>query len=144
MFNTEGFVKLGEDIYVYNNFMSDNECSAMCKIAENIEDEKWISLAGQERSLEQIEEITLIHDKIKSMLDKEVYLGSDKGIVRMRRGAVGKRHSDSNDFIPAREASAGLKDGQDFKLAENIISALILYFTMQLREYRINPKREIL
>ena len=128
MFDTKGFVKLGEDIYVYNNFMSDDECNTMCKIVENIEDDKWISIAGQERSLKQIEEITSIHDRIKSILDKEVYLGSDKGIVRMRKGAVGKRHSDSNDFLHQREVSARLKDGEDFKLVENIISALILYF----------------
>lgn len=133
MFNIEGFVELGKDIYVYNNFMSDDECKEMCKIAENIKDDKWLGMVttqipGQERSFAQIEELNSIHDRIKNLLDKEVYLGSDKGIVRMRKGAVGKRHSDSNDFMPIRQASALLKDKQDFKLAENIISALILYF----------------
>ena len=128
MFNTEGFNKLGEDIYVYNNFMSDAECKEMCKAAELIKDDNWMGIAGQERSREAIEQIVPIHDRIKCLLDKEVYLGSDKGIVRMKKGAIGKRHSDSFDFMPVREASARLKDGQDFKLAENIISALILYF----------------
>ena len=128
MFNTEGFNKLGEDIYVYNNFMSDAECKEMCKVAEFIKDDNWMGIAGQERSREAIEQIVPIHDRIKCLLDKEVYLGSDKGIVRMKKGAIGKRHSDSFDFMPVREASARLKDGEDFKLAENIISALILYF----------------
>lgn len=128
MFNTEGFVKLGKDIYVYNNFISDNECKEICKIAETIEDNNWMHLDDTARSFKEIEQLVPIHDRIKSLLDQEVYLGTYKKLVRMKKGSIGKRHADYYDFRLQREANAQLKKGEKFKLVENIVGALILYF----------------
>ena len=38
MFNKEGFEKLGEDIYVYHNFVTEDECNNLVKIAESVEE----------------------------------------------------------------------------------------------------------
>ena len=42
MFNKDGFEKLGEDIYVYHNFVTEEECDSILDIAKSLSEEEWI------------------------------------------------------------------------------------------------------
>jgi hypothetical protein len=133
MFNKGAFINLGEDIYVYPNFVSENDCKEIIEEIESIPEEKWVGqfnegLQGNERTLIWINKIIPVHEKIKSLLDENVYLSGGLAAIRMKLGTEGPHHSDNFEFLEIREASNQLKPGEDFDLAKNNIAGLIVYF----------------
>jgi len=62
MFNKDGFEKLGDDIYVYHNFVTDDECNSIINIAESMLEDEWMGRFGtpgeghktSNRSLDQL------------------------------------------------------------------------------------------
>lgn len=133
MFNKEGFEKLGEDIYVYHNFVTEDECNNLVKIAESVEEHDWhgrfnTSGEGHKWSNRSIDELIPIHNRIKSLLHEGISLGTNQTIVRMKTGATWGLHSDNHDFLKLREASRALKDGEEFDLYPNNVVGIVAYF----------------
>lgn len=133
MFNLEGSKKLGTDIYVYENFVSKDECSSIIESIESIPEEKWNGMfneigQGFEVAYVPLPQIATINSRLVSMLDEGVNLGYSLAPTRMRKGFVGPHHSDNFDFLKTVEASSQLKDGEEFELAENSLAGLIMYF----------------
>jgi hypothetical protein len=133
MFDEKGFTVLGKDIFVYKNFITDEDCDLLVQEAMSIPEEKWFPsfnefMQGNERSMIWTDKLTLIHEKIQSILKEGIFLGPDKGIVRMKQGDIGPIHSDNHDSLSIREANKLVKDENDFDLANNTIAGMILYF----------------
>ena len=86
MFNKEGFEKLGEDIYVYHNFVTEDECNNLVKIAESVEEHDWhgrfnTSGEGHKWSNRSIDELIPIHNRIKSLLHEGIGCGGRWGCI---------------------------------------------------------------
>ena len=41
MFNKSGFLTLGKDIFVYKNFVTDEECEILVQKAMSVPEDKW-------------------------------------------------------------------------------------------------------
>jgi hypothetical protein len=133
MFNKNGFITLGKDIFVYKNFVTDQECEVLVKEAISVPEDKWRQNfnengQGNARSMIWTDELIPIHEKIKSILEEEVYLGLDRGLVKMEQGTIGPIHSDNHDSLHIRDANKMVKENEDFDLGENTIAGMILYF----------------
>ena len=133
MFNKSGFLTLGKDIFVYKNFVTDEECEILVQKAMSVPEDKWKQNfnehgRGNERSMIWIEDLIQIHEKIKCILEKEIYLGIDRGLVKMKQGTKGAIHSDNHDSLHIRDANKLVKEDEDFDLGENTIAGIILYF----------------
>lgn len=131
MFNKNNFLILGKDIFVYKNFVTDKECEILIQEAISIPENKWEqskSGLGNERSIIWTDNLIPIHERIKCILEKEVYLGTNRGIVRMKQGDKGPIHSDNHDSLHIRNANKLIKKNEDFDLGENTIAGAILYF----------------
>jgi hypothetical protein len=133
MFNKNGFITLGNDIFVYNNFATEKECDELALEAMSIPDDKWRKnfnefLQGNERAMVWTEKLIPVRDRIKSLLEEEIYMGEDLGLVRMQKGNIGPLHSDNHDSMHVREANKLLNEEDEFDLAENTVAGMILYF----------------
>ena len=133
MLNLDGAIVLGNDIYVYPNFISEDECSNIVDIIKSIPEEDWHGRfneggQGYEVAYQPIEQIEILNNRLKNILDDGIGLGWSLAPTRMRLGMVGPHHSDNFDFLKVVEASKSLKDGEDFDLAENNIAGIIMYF----------------
>ncbi len=133
MLNLAGSIKLGEDIYVFPNFVSQEECASIVNEIESIPEELWKGQfneggQGYEVAHFPMSQIVDINKRLVSILDDEVNLGLSSVPTRMKSGWVGPHHSDNFDFLKVLEASNSLKDGEDFEMKENSIAGLIMYF----------------
>jgi hypothetical protein len=132
MLDLNGSIKLGEDIYVYPNFISAQERIEILKDIESIPEEKWVGhfnegSQGAETAHMSIDKFIPISKRLSDMLDSGVYLGNSLAATRMKKGWVGPHHTDNFDFLDVIKASQNLKEGEDFDTAENSIAGLIMY-----------------
>jgi hypothetical protein len=130
MFNKDGFKKIGEDIYVYENFVSKSDCEDILEEIKKIKEDEWFNLSSELHSVskQKLEKIKLIREKIESILEKDYFVGFNTNPVRMKAGAVWGEHSDDADFKDIVEASKQYKSEEDFDLADNTQLGLIVYF----------------
>jgi len=130
MFNKDGFKKIGEDIYVYENFVSKSDCEDILEEIKKIKEDEWFNLSSELHSVskQKVEKIKLIREKIESILEKDYFVGFNTNPVRMKIGAKWGEHSDDTDFKDIVEASKKYKSGEDFDLADNTQMGFIVYF----------------
>lgn len=148
MFNKEGFKVLGEDIYVYNNFVTEEECNEILSLIETFKEEKWIGRfytngEGHKWYDQDIDLLIPIKKRIENLLNDEVYLGHNLSIVRMVKGNNWGLHSDNHDFKEIIEASKNLKENEEFELRENVVMGLIFYFNDFEGGYVYYPTQKI-
>lgn len=133
MLNTSNAKKLGTDIYVYENFISKDECFSILESIKSIPEEKWLTVMnaigqGFESAHVPLSQIAIVNQRLIDILDDGVHLGNSLVPTRMRKGFIGPHHSDNFDFLKVVEANKILKENEEFELAENNIAGLIMYF----------------
>jgi hypothetical protein len=133
MFDKTNFEKLGEDIYVYHNFVTEEECNFILDIAKSFTEEEWngrFNTTGEGHKIanKSIESLVPIKKRLSDKLEKEIYLGENLSIIKMTKGDTWPLHSDNNDFLDLRNASKLYVEGQEYKLEKNNIWGLIMYF----------------
>ena len=133
MFNKHGFENLGEDIYVYHNFVTEQECNSITEIAKSLNEEEWIGRfntegEGHKTSNRSIDILVPIKKRLSDILEEGVYIADNISIVRMKKGATWGLHADNHDFLDVIAASKNYKEGDDFTLEKNNIWGLVMYF----------------
>lgn len=128
MFHNDGFTKLGEDIYVFKNFATQEECSHIVSIVESFSDKAWHEIGEGRTGTAGLVEIDTIKQRIIAMLDKDTYLGKNCSVVRIPAGIGWGEHSDDHDFQENLKKAELYKDGDEFDLLENSIYGLVIYF----------------
>ena len=133
MFNKDGFEKIGEDIYVYHNFVTEKECDSIIDIAKSLTEEEWIGRfntpgEGHKTSNRSIDQLVPIKKRLSDKLEKGIYLADNISIVRMLKGATWPLHADNHDFLDLIKASKSYVEGQEYTLEKNNIWGLVMYF----------------
>ncbi len=133
MFNKDGFEKIGEDIYVYHNFVTEEECNSIVDIAKSLTEEEWVGRfnttgEGHKTSNRSIDHLIPIKKRLSDKLEEGIYLAENISIVRMRKGATWGLHSDNHDFLDLIAASKLYTEGQEYTLEKNNIWGLVMYF----------------
>jgi hypothetical protein len=133
MFNKDGFEKIGEDIYVYHNFVTEEECDSILDIAKSLTEEEWVGRfnttgEGHKTSNRSIDHLIPIKKRLSDKLEEGIYLAENISIVRMRKGATWGLHSDNHDFLDLIAASKLYTEGQEYTLEKNNIWGLVMYF----------------
>ncbi len=133
MFNKEGFKEIGKDIFVYNNFIYPDECDQLIQIADNLPEEDWINPHPQQKDNMEFGKISIellisIKNRLKDLLQEDVYIGDNISPIRMRKGSKWGTHSDNVQYLNARNANKLLKNDEEFKLVQNSLYGIIMYF----------------
>ena len=115
MFHKDGFKKIGEGIYVYNNFVTDDECNNIVSIAESFSENEWFvrfntSDEGHKISKESIKPILLVKQRLSNRLEPGIFLSDSGNIIRMKKNAIWELHSDNHDFLEIRGKSEQYKE----------------------------------
>lgn len=131
MFNKEGFEKIGEDIYVYHNFVTDEQCDEVVRLADKLHPANWEGRPDpkdHKHAAINTNIITSLQERVKVLLDNGIDLHRNNSVVRMTKGCVWGLHADNHDFLDLRMRSESLKDGEEYTLEKNNIMGLIFYF----------------
>jgi hypothetical protein len=133
MFNKNGFKTIGDNIYVYNNFVTEQECNQILSLIKTFQEDKWMgrfSIDGEGHKWYDfsVDLLVPIKKRIENILDDKIYLGDNLSIIRMLKGQSWGLHSDDHDYKEIVKASKNLKEGEEFELRQNIVMGLILYF----------------
>jgi len=78
----ENFKRIGEEIYVYENFLSKEESNNIVDILEKINEEEWIKENNFSRT-EPLSEIIKLRNRINTMIPEGLYLGKASTATRL-------------------------------------------------------------
>ena len=133
MFNKNGFIEIGDEIFVYKHFMSDEECESIMKDILSLPEEVWQTplLATAKDyfiSEEQTESIRAVKKRIASIMLDGCYATPGGRASKLLKGASRRPHSDIDQFKEVRYEAGIYKEGDEFDLADLITHGTIIYF----------------
>jgi hypothetical protein len=131
--NIKGFEKIGEDIFVYKNFVSVSELNTIQNVILNLTEEQWNNgLPGDHWLCNKISNpnktLNFIRERIISFLPEGYFLGNGKSFVKLFKGDSWGPHADAHDFYDIRKKAAQLKENEPYQLADNEKWGLVVYF----------------
>lgn len=124
--------KIGEDIYVYKNFITKEEQLYFSNKALSKKESEW-NIANKNinwmKYSNSDKEVELIRNKINSLiLDKALYLGISTSLTMMVDGGTWGEHADEHDFLETIERAKSYRDGDPYDLEPDSLWGLVVYF----------------
>ena len=119
---------LGNTIYVYENFLSEEETTKILKILKNFKEEQWNKNKNIAPEISPgVEYYLLIINRLKENLIEDLESDKGPGFVRLLQGVHWGVHSDNFEYLSLREQSKKIKDNETFKMVENIQYGFVVY-----------------
>jgi hypothetical protein len=132
MFNKDLFEKIGEDIYVYRNFMSPEESDSVTLYLDSLPPEDYWQPHPEKRFkvIEEkgVERLQEIRSRIQSLLHDGYFVGTNIHPHKLLQGTKRYAHSDNSEFLEASKASALYVDGEEFDYADGIDMGMYIFF----------------
>jgi hypothetical protein len=126
--NMSKLKSLGDTIYVYENFLSEEETIKILKILKNFKEEEWNKSENIAPAFSpEVKYYSLIINRLKENLIEELDLDKGSNFVRLLQGSHWGVHSDNFEYLSLREQSKNLKDNEPFKMVENIQYGFVVY-----------------
>lgn len=132
MLDYDKMEKIGEDIYVYKNFLTIEEQEYFTQKAiktpsfswNNPDPNKnWMQYSNPDSDLE------LIRKKISTLiLDDGLFLGPSTSFTKMIVGGTWGEHSDEHDFLETIKKSKLYKEGDPYDLKQDPVWGIVVYF----------------
>lgn len=128
--NLENFEILGENIYVYKNFISESEINKVLEEVKNVT--HWIIDENFKNTMERCNTKTTgyIREKIQNLLGDGYFASSSEHIVKMTKGNEWPPHSDVHDFELIEYLSEQYREGEDFTSHELSVFGTIVYYKL--------------
>ena len=128
-----GFEKIGDDIFVYKNFLSSEELDKIEYLINNLSDNDWFWIEKSHKMYGKTtpnqESLLFLRKKIFNILPNEYFLGPGNCFVRYFEEDDHEVHSDAySDVYNLREKSKNLKKDEKFELKDDMIYGLVVYF----------------
>ena len=127
--NIEGFEVLGEDIFVYKNFVLHENISLFMNDIYSIEEKEWSTspkMGNKPSSTRKI--LNPLIDNINSFLNEGYFINKPNSFVRMFKGDCMIEHFDANVSMQTRKESKLLKENNKFSWKEDKKYGVVVYF----------------
>lgn len=126
--NNSSIEEIGKDIWVYHNFISSSDISKIINKINSTDEGNWNCdhPAGHCR-LNLMEEVGEFTQKIQNLLPDNLFVHQMGGVNRLTVNQGHGIHSDNHDFLPIRELSKNLKEGEPFEWVEDAVYGMIIY-----------------
>jgi hypothetical protein len=128
----ENFKKLGDDIYVYKNFISKEECKQVTNYLDDIPKSEWILGEGDFLNtidyIKKLEMIQFVKDKMINFLPEKLFLGENLFTCRMNYGCSWAEHADIHNFFEIEQDSLNYIDGNPYEEKQLSVYGTIVYF----------------
>lgn len=125
--NNSNFSSIGNDIWVYHNFLHKEELDLILNKIKVSGKALWSGVYPQNQSTSNLKEAMVIAQRIKKLLPDGLYLNEHCSITRLMPDQGHGIHSDNHDFLEVRELSKLVKDGDCFNLVYNNVYGLVVY-----------------
>lgn len=126
-----GFKKIGEDIYVYENFVSSEELNIINQHLNSLNESEWYEenkeIKWMARTADK-EILSPIRERIVSFLDEDLDLGYNTVFVRMKSGYSWGVHQDDYEFKDLVEKAKEYVDGDMYALVDISVYGTVVYF----------------
>jgi hypothetical protein len=132
-FLEKGFTKNGEDIYLYKNFLSEEELDIVVPILDDHRvnfkyNKEMDGTPFENRITTEIRELAFISKRLKDLFSKEYIVNENLTINVLSVGDDWGEHSDSHDFLEKRKQSEMLKDGDPYEILNDSRYGIVVYF----------------
>lgn len=126
----EKFKQLGEEIYLYENFLSKDECNEITKIINRMPSKNFLPWWPGKSILKTIpiKEIDLVRNKILSLIPDNMFLGESSVATILNKGTYWDPHSDVHDFSEIERLSLSYVEGSPYKENDLSIYGTVVYF----------------
>jgi hypothetical protein len=132
-FLDKGFIKNGEDIYLYKNFLTEDELNVVVPILDDhrINHKFNRDMDGtpfENKITQEIRQLAFISKRLKDMFMDKYMVNENLTVNVLAVGDSWGEHSDSHDFIEKRKQSEMLKDGDPYEIIEDSRYGIVIYF----------------
>ena len=129
----ENFTAIGNNIHVYKNFLSNDECLNIVKLLDAVEESEWrpphAHFENTMKTCDQKPQLIWIRDRINSILNNDFYLNIQSvAPTRMTKNQFWGVHADVNDFADIEKRALAYVDGMDYEEMALPFYGLVLYF----------------
>jgi hypothetical protein len=123
--------KLGEDIYVYKNFLSAEEAKDITDYLESLDESYWLLDSGRENVMTHTRSLDIIdpiRSRIQSLLSDGYFVGMSTSGTRMLPGNTWGVHTDVYDFLDILKLADLYADGMEYEEKELSFFGTVVYF----------------
>ena len=133
MFNKDVFKEIGKNIYVYNNFLSNEECDLILEDILKLKEDDWynppdITAKNYFGSVSKLESIKNLRKKMIPLMLDSSYCYFGGRAVKLLKGASRKPHADIYEYQEIADKANEYIEGQNFELADLLTHGTIVYF----------------
>jgi hypothetical protein len=122
-FNLNNADQIGEDIYLYKNFLSDQELLTINSEINLKGESVWIHT----KKSQDLESLNIIVNKIKQIVNPPYEITNHLSLNRLKIGDTWGWHADNGGFLEIRKQSLLLKEGEEFILKNNNVFGTVTY-----------------
>jgi hypothetical protein len=125
----ENFEKIGDEVYLYKNFLSEKQCLKILNVLDNLTEDKWIDrkLNFNSQRTDNLKEMILVRNKINNIIAKDFFLGAGLGAIRLLHGDSWPDHMDNQEYFNLKEEMSLYKDGMPYEEKEFSMYGTIVY-----------------
>ncbi|MEY3434797.1 MAG: hypothetical protein RLZZ195_279 [Pseudomonadota bacterium] len=131
MFNKDIFEKIGEEIYVYKNFLSKEFCEDLVNSIKKIEDKDWdlIGESGRYFSKPGTVNFEPIYENIISSINLEDGFNIQHGsrALKMIKDSFMSPHADNVEYDSLEKQALEYVEGEPYDLRENTHYGMVIY-----------------
>ena len=126
----ENFKQIGNQIYVYKNFLSKKECDDIVFLLDSLEENKWISDRPDMimRRTDRLEEIIFVRNKMLEIVPDGLILGPACTATRLVSGDSWAEHSDVHDFLEIEKNASMYVEGDPYEEKNLSVYGSVVYF----------------
>ncbi len=124
------FKILGENIYVYKNFISKSEIDEVLSEVKDVKDWYVDEYFKNTMVRYNTETTEYIQKRIQSLLDNNHFASESGCVVKMIKGNEWGFHSDVHDFELVEKLAAEYKEGEDFLIRELSVFGTVVYYEL--------------
>lgn len=132
-FIEKSFLKIGEGIYLYKNFLNKNEFEKFNKIFDEYVSQNKLNSYNNGIGLNnkvtfQIPEVKEIRNKMIALLGNYYNIGLNTSVNVMSKGDYWNIHSDNYEFKNLREKNQFYVEGKPYNIVQDNRYGMVVYF----------------
>lgn len=123
------FEEIGDEIYVYKNFLSEEECSLIVNSLDNFSKEDWeINRFNDLPTIQNVKELNLVYEKLNSILPDHLFLaGKQLTAFIMQKYKTWPEHYDSDYLQSTKKSMLSYKEGMKYVEKNYCVYGSIVY-----------------
>lgn len=126
--NNPNIEEIGQDIWVYHNFLSTDEINRIINKINSVDEDRWNCDHPEKHCrLQLMEEVGKFTERVKDLFPRELFVDQLGGVNRLTVNQGHGIHSDNHDFLPIRELSKALKDDEPFEWVDDTVYGMVIY-----------------